>query len=1146
VRKGVQQSAHSRLDAENAANGSSATMGTRSSPVPAALQQLRAQQQVALQNGLSITTERKAKALSPKPLASTTSSAKSNKTTSSSGSSSNGSTRNASRASSISPGNSLNVSQSPTARAKSPPANRSLQKLLGYPVAPLTSTLANAANSSNLSLNAASMVESPFKLRKPSPTELADQTFSFSVQDVDDYSTTAHSVISVPRRDDTGARAESPSPRSKHARSHSMTTNPAVLMLHRTSSGTQLAHDRDSGCRSPLTPSSILRLKQQQRTSGAASPTGSVGRSPHTTSFRGTTAAPLEPFTPTKGSTAAARDFQSDDELESGPLEQLDVATSMPSFGDILQRMRGTIGTGLVHVGSALGARAEKALVDSSYLLPLYSTAEMDQVMSKKHTLLNELSQSCMLLGQAEEREKQFTVLQSRVVHLEAEARERGEALENAQQVVETNAFKIKALETELSVVKGERAQELDSLRSYREEAARLQRGNDDLQARLTEASEKASRSALQCNQLQSELQQSEERWSQITRAAKDETAAAKANAHSLAQRLQAAERDRDQSLAELEVMQEMATTDKHSAASEFARLREAMASQQYLYKEQLVKNNEELSAAKRELSDSQAGLATFKELHSQIEDDKAQLQARLQAAAAEASELASKVSAYEQDLRTCQEELSYQKKQTADAQSQLQQLQMQLVVSNSEHGMLSDQTKMAELTVSALHTEIGMLRREVEDQRDITKAKEIEVMSAVTRYNTSQEELQLMRLEMGQLEQRSTRLLEDNQEEVAVLETTIAGLRAEAVEQARVRLDLSEQLDAEAARHRELELTSYSSTLTLQKALDEARAESQALSQQNDELEGALSALRSAHEQLKAEQVLMTEQGCSTQARVQAEVIALRRTLAEVEDTHTAALDLKESDLAALQTKYAIAEDTLTRLRAESARLASGHKLELQQKDTEIVSLAEGRALVVEQLESQSRSYEEALAAAKGKYEQREKDFVSALTLAEATQDSVRDGLRSELAEATTRCETQTKQLAQLQDQLAAAEDQSVKASEDAQLLSSTIDVLNGELSENRAEVATLEAKLAESEAAAQHAASQSAHLQSELAAQKASHTQQVSDNDKRYTKLQAESVRLMELHANETAVLQVEPIPRNIIYATFVIRRYGLCFAF
>jgi hypothetical protein len=53
-------------------------------------------------------------------------------------------------------------------------------------------------------------------------------------------------------------------------------------------------------------------------------------------------------------------------------------------------------------MGTVVGDRAERVLHNTAERLPRFSVKEMGEVMTKKHTLLSELSQSYMIIGQAE------------------------------------------------------------------------------------------------------------------------------------------------------------------------------------------------------------------------------------------------------------------------------------------------------------------------------------------------------------------------------------------------------------------------------------------------------------------------------------------------------------------------------------------------------------------------------------------------------------------------------------------------------------------------------------------------------------------------------------------------------------------------
>jgi chromosome segregation ATPase len=911
-----------------------------------------------------------------------------------------------------------------------------------------------------------------------------------------------------------------------------------------------------------------MRLKQQQRASGTSSPLSRPApRSPSEFSFRTEVSAQADAPDYLRAVRVRLEEesIAPEDEgaLESLPLTQGHLtapAQSSRVLADIFEKVKGSIGSGLVQVGNVLGARAEKALTETSYMLPLYSTVEMNEVMSKKYDLLNELSQSCMLLGEAQEKEKEFNAMRAYVEQLEGNVRDLNDALENAAHTRDSLQFKCKAAETEASVLKAEQAQDREVLSAAKSEAAQCQQKVTELVCELAHKEKCVAEGAGLVQRLTAELQRYESALAEEVQKVKEEGAADMARlqseqadreraaaarllasaqesvqleskVQSLTEKLSAAERDRDHCMAELEVLQEMAAADKQSATSEFARLREAMASQQYLYKEQLIKQDAQFHALKRELSEAQAGLATITDLHHSAEHEKAQLKSRLSAASAEIHQLTTRYAVCQGDLRSAEEAVAQQKALAEEAQTKLKEQQVQLVVSASEHGMLSDQAKMAELTVSALHSEIAMLRREIDEQRDLTKIKNIEVMTAISKYNTLEESQLVLKAELEEVQRRLAQNLQDNQEEVSLLEGTIAALREDSATQGVL---LQTTREAHAAKQ-----DSLKTECTV--AMQQKQSEIDALQAQHNDLLEALGDLKASHEALKDAHSALQLNANTSQSSLAQEVVALKRALADAEEAFASSLQLRDSEITSVRSKSDCVESTLALVRTEMSRVVAEYKAEIQRKDSELVALVESRDLVTDQLEAQSKSFEEALQVAKQRYDQREKDFISALRLAEDTQDSRRSELHQQLAESREQYAEQTARAAELQQKLSTAELAVTTSTEKVDRLGRAVGMLSEELTAAKAEIAELETKETASSSSAKQSAAALAELRGELATIRETHATTLSELEKAKTQLRnagCDSAARAVAHEADLAMLQVRSLsvvpllfPSNII---------------
>lgn len=917
---------------------------------------------------------------------------------------------------------------------------------------------------------ATSSLNSPYKLSKPSDSS----TFSFSVADVE--ASAMH-----PHASPTHRLSRSNTAPALYDGLHAQTHSAAALMLNRSSSGVVLPVDAREPS-SPLTPSSIRKISEQRRAnSGTASPThraletpprskSASALRPNGNSDTSVAAAQIRPRAGTVSETAPTASVQTVTRTEEVVAQNVNV-----NFSHIMSRVRGSIGSGLVQVGSVLGARAEKVITDTSHILPLYSVDEMNEVMSKKYDLLSELSHSCMLLGLAEEKEKKYAEQQERVQDLSEKVSVLSTSLEDAQNAKEILQFKCKATETELSVLKLEHGQDKAVMASYQAELAVLQERLVSQKSQVSLTEERATTSETQVLLLRKELSDREAQWETSLQTFQEENQALKGSSVSLTEQLRASQTQRDHCMAELEVLQEMAESDKQAAMHECARLREGVASQQYLHKENLIRHDAEMHHLRRDLKEAQAGLSAITDLHKLSEHEKAQLKTELASMNAEILQLTSKYHMCQQDLRNAEEGRDFHKKHAHDAQVKLKEQQSQLVLSTTEHSMLSDQARLAGLTVDALHSEISMLRRELEEQCDEVKHKDIAVKTATTKFNNTEESLSAVRVELAQLHQTHSDDLTEKLEEIAALEKNVELLRADRAEDARRMEELVMQHSVVQG-----ELTSKCEELEAQ--VEEVRREMQTLisAQANvlQERDAALLAVstekcslaESLVEAQKEREFFLEEHESLVAAKdmeiatLSATIAALERKIIQAEEAFSAALHQQESELISVSSKGSCIEDTLQQVRQDLARASAEHKMQLSAKDEEIIGLAEKLSQVELSLAEAKSTHADAMAALRRQHEGREKDFLGALSLAEDTQDSLRRDLHEQLAELIKQSTQQAETVVELNSKLRETSGVAAQREIDLSRRSEEVTKLSDELAAAQTHIAELLTANAES----------------------------------------------------------------------------------
>ncbi|KAJ1429696.1 hypothetical protein B484DRAFT_396228 [Ochromonadaceae sp. CCMP2298] len=859
-----------------------------------------------------------------------------------------------------------------------------------------------------------------------------------------------------------GAQAPSPLPPPLVVPKTSLT-----LDVRRSPSQTPLRRSQSApGCLSPLTPSSIVRLIQQREGRAGAS-SGAMRQSTDSDGLLATDLA--DP---------AGWPAQTDADAHTDTL-----GFDKDRLRLILDKVGGSIGSGLAIVGSALGVRAERALQQTSDLLPLYSNAEVKEMMGRKYDLLSELSESCMLLGQAEAREELYNQQQLQHDQLTSQVAALQGQVEAAQLLRDGLQFKLKATETELSVLKLEHSQDQQATAGAKEAAVGVQERLDALQRQfeaLSAAHRKAEAGLITAeadlSRLRRELQRKEKDFQKQNSKLTEEN-------HSLKQRIEAvgteakvrvtkAEKDRDSAAAELEVMLEMTASDGKAAMAECARLREGMAAQQFLHKERLVQCDKELHSLRGELRDTKDGVTTVGALYEGSRGEGVALQAELEAVQRELRATQAAHAAAVEALASSRALTGAETRKAEEADAQLREQRVRMNVSDAEHGMLSDRAQLEKLNSAALLTEMGMLRRELEAQKDELRLKDITVMTAVTKANALEATAADLRAEVS-----------SKDVQLAALEQSIAYL----AEERDVQLGVSQESAAQCCALQELVRTLGDAK---QATADRHSAQVDELTQQrhslSSELAAALAQAQSLSEsagELHSERAHLQQQHSEEVERKAGEISALtaskaslKAQLGELEDSLSANLQLRDSELSSVRCKASCVEDTLAQVRADTNRLSTQHRAQLAAKDEGLATLGEKFELLKGEL-----------AQAAAEHEGREKEFLSALSLAEDTQDSLRSDLHQQLSERAEQCAQQAqragrldKDLADMRVQLEAAVQQ---RAEEGRVFGDETLALQSEVQEQQARLSLLEARSAVSLESRQKSASQAAAVQTELA---------------------------------------------------------------
>ena len=274
----------------------------------------------------------------------------------------------------------------------------------------------------------------------------------------------------------------------------------------------------------------------------------------------------------------------------------------------------GTISSGLIEVSTAVGSvlseQAEKVIEKTSKIIPFYNATEMSSVQAKKNDLLKELSRLCVLLGQAEEREKEYTVrllqgeyLKETVAKLES----------NLDSVVIENEMlrsQLKSLKTGNAALISENTNCESEKKSILLANTELLEENTSLAVQVARLEERLIAAENHSGIIQEDLDREmsrfdreEARWHQEMDRIAQEQHAMRTELefviNNSVKQLEASEKKRDNAYAEMAAMRVTIASNSDLAEKEIVRLKNCMASQRELYDQSLGEKELSLSDAK-------------------------------------------------------------------------------------------------------------------------------------------------------------------------------------------------------------------------------------------------------------------------------------------------------------------------------------------------------------------------------------------------------------------------------------------------------------------------------------------------------------------------------------------------------------------
>jgi chromosome segregation ATPase len=304
------------------------------------------------------------------------------------------------------------------------------------------------------------------------------------------------------------------------------------------------------------------------------------------------------------------------------------------------------LGSKIVQVGSVLGhsvlaaatvvSQSAERIMDTA--IPMYSEEQMDDIMNKKDTLLRELSQTCMMLGVSEQKQRDLEDQLNMLRHTEERAEDSRRLAEEryrlacsrfeeaslelaavqadrdawsarahaAETEMEDMRAKVRSCKDTIASLKSELESSKSLLHSTTIEKAKIEsslleteRNNRDMHLIVAEikADLESERSAhiadtSSWNMQFDRMDEEQQKLREELKLALDEAAS----------RFKAIEGQRDDALKECDILKELMETYRVAHDAEMSRMKENVNAQQQWQKERLKERDDEINRLRREL----------------------------------------------------------------------------------------------------------------------------------------------------------------------------------------------------------------------------------------------------------------------------------------------------------------------------------------------------------------------------------------------------------------------------------------------------------------------------------------------------------------------------------------------------------------
>ena len=516
---------------------------------------------------------------------------------------------------------------------------------------------------------------------------------------------------------------------------HLASTTTKVTVDATRGKNTESAHWREYS--SPtFSPSKIREMASQSRSTATST---AMTRASPSSAKKSLSYTPLDDESSKEGRSISYMNGDSDDENDDSsymgsPIEPC----KLPVITKDLGQMLGSIGSGIIKASTAIGA----AVGGKAYgnLLPKYSHEDMEKVMSLKHSLLSELSTSCIQLGKLEE---ELEAARNNEAKLQAICNSEQERIFELEAEVGRLRNEKVVLDSKLRVTTGEKESSSENNVNYLNEIDEWKKMVSELQGRLNCNAGEVQRLEQALHSQSAQLLEES-----ALRRKERESMSAQLNSLTQASHMHAKQR-KDVDAQLLSALNKLAASEKELAVTEarLELLQESFDSEAQQREKNILLIKENLSAqcniTKESCDAKDNEIAVLREEIHELSTRVCEAEKWALSQAAACTELSSEVSASSMLAASYQSEIRDIQSKLEDALSSAASLRLSRDEASDSIVKMADELKAMEVVKCSMRDEILALNEHIErsaNEHSYKKGERIELLRQIEFEKTQNE----------------------------------------------------------------------------------------------------------------------------------------------------------------------------------------------------------------------------------------------------------------------------------------------------------------------------------------------------------------------------------------------------------------------